>query len=59
MLCPAIDNPASCKISTVIRFLHAKNISAVEIHCELCVVYSQNVMSKGTVRHWYGMFKDG
>jgi hypothetical protein len=33
-----IDNPASCKICTLIHFLHAKNMSAVEIHRELCAV---------------------
>jgi hypothetical protein len=32
MMCPAIDNPASCEIHDVIRFLHAKNMSAAEIH---------------------------
>jgi hypothetical protein len=58
-MCPATDNPTSRKISAVICFLHAKNMSAAEIHCELCVVYSQNVMSKGTIRQWYKMFKDG
>jgi hypothetical protein len=32
----------------------------VEIHLELCTaVYSQNVMSQGTVRQWRRMFKDG
>jgi hypothetical protein len=46
-----IDNPASCEICTVIRFLHAKNMSDVEIHGEFCVeVYGQNVTSEGTVR---------
>jgi hypothetical protein len=46
-----IDNPASCEICAVICFLHAKNMSEVEIHHELCVaVYGQNVMSEGTVR---------
>jgi hypothetical protein len=59
MTCPAIDNPASCEISHVIRFLHANNMSAAEIHRELCAVYSKNVMSEGTVRQWCRMFKDG
>jgi hypothetical protein len=59
MICPAIDNPASCEICTVIRFLQAKNMSAAEIHRELCMVYGQYVMSEGTVRQWYRMFKDG
>jgi hypothetical protein len=48
-MCPVIDNPASCEIRAVIRFLHAKNISAAEMHSELCVVYGQNVMSEGSV----------
>jgi hypothetical protein len=50
-MCPAIDNPTSCEIRAVIRFLHAKNKSAAEIYRELCAaVYGQNVMSEGTVR---------
>jgi hypothetical protein len=49
-MCPEIDNPARSKIRPVIRFLHAKNMSAVEIHLELCTVYGQNVLSEGTVR---------
>jgi hypothetical protein len=32
MTCPAIDNPTGCEISGVILFLHAKNLSAAEIH---------------------------
>jgi arsenate reductase-like glutaredoxin family protein len=52
-MCPVIDNSSSCKIRTVIHFLHAKNMS------EFCMVYSQNVMSEGTVRQWCRMFKDG
>jgi hypothetical protein len=55
MMSPAIDKPARCKI----RFLHAKNMSAAEIHHELCDVYGQNLMSEGTVKQWYRMFKDG
>jgi hypothetical protein len=34
-MCPDIDNPASCEISPLIRFLHAKNMSAAEIRREL------------------------
>jgi hypothetical protein len=58
MLCPAADNLARCKIHAVVCFcfLRAKNMSAVEIHCELCTVYSQNLMSEGIVRQWYRMF---
>jgi hypothetical protein len=52
MMFPAIDNPASCEIHTVLnRLLHAKNMTVVETHHELCVaVYGQSVMSEGTVR---------
>jgi hypothetical protein len=38
MMCPTIDNPASCEIRAVIRFLRAKNMSASKIRSELCVV---------------------
>jgi hypothetical protein len=58
MDCPAIDYHATCEIRAVIRFLHAKNMSATEIHRELHAVYRQNIMSEGTVRQWCRMFKD-
>jgi hypothetical protein len=51
-MCPAIENPTSCKVSTIAQFLHTKNKSATEIHRELYVVYGQNVMYEGTVRQW-------
>jgi hypothetical protein len=56
MMCPVIDNPTSCKIRAVTCFLHAKNMSAAEIHHELLAVYGQNIMSEGTVRQWCKMF---
>jgi hypothetical protein len=59
MMCLVIDNPASCEILAVIRFLLAKNISAVGIHAELCAVYDKNVTTEETVRQWCRMFKDG
>jgi hypothetical protein len=31
MISPAINNPASCEIPAVIRFLHAENMIAAEI----------------------------
>jgi hypothetical protein len=49
-MCSAIDNPASCEIRALIRFLHAKNMSAAEIHRELCAVYGQHIIRDGTVR---------
>jgi hypothetical protein len=50
MLCPVIDNHASCEIRALIRVLHAIIMSAAEIHRELCVIYGKNFMSKGNVR---------
>jgi transposase len=56
---PANDNAASCEIRTLIRFLHAKNMSATEIIRELCAVYGQNLMNDGTITQWCRMFKHG
>jgi hypothetical protein len=57
-MCPAIVNPANCEIRAVIHFLHIKNMSAAEIHRQLCAVCGQNVMSEGTLRQLCRMFKD-
>jgi hypothetical protein len=52
MMCPAINN-SKCGIRGVIRFLHAKNMSAAKIQRELWIaVHGQNVTSKGTVKQW-------
>jgi hypothetical protein len=52
-MCPAIDNLASCEIRALIRFLHTKNTSAVEIRLQLCAaVYGQNAMSEGTFKRF-------
>jgi hypothetical protein len=59
MMCHAIDTPPTAK-RAVIRFLHAKNMSAAEIHRELCAaVYGQILMSEGTVRQWCRMYEGG
>jgi hypothetical protein len=53
------DNPISCEISALIRFLQAKSKSAVEIHGGLgSAVYGQNVMSEGTVGQRCRTFKE-
>jgi hypothetical protein len=52
--------PAKCEILAVIHLLHAKNMSAAEIHRELfAVVYGKNIMSEGTVRQRCRKFKNG
>jgi hypothetical protein len=54
-----IAAPASCTVRAVIRFLHAEEQSAVEIHRRLCRVYSDNVMSDICVRECCRKFRDG
>jgi hypothetical protein len=49
---------ASCEVHAVIRFLHAEGQSAAEIHCRLCRVYGDNVMSDGCMREWCRKFRD-
>ncbi|GFV37211.1 HTH_48 domain-containing protein [Trichonephila clavipes] len=51
-----IDQPADCEIRSVIRFLTAKNVSAAEIHRQIC---GPNAMSSSKVRKWVRAFKDG
>ena len=58
-MCAAINNPASCEVRAVIRFLLARNNNAVEIHRQLCEVYGSNVMSESKVRQWCRLFKEG
>jgi hypothetical protein len=38
-MCPVIDYPTTCETCTVIHSIHAKNVSAAEIHPDLCVAY--------------------
>jgi hypothetical protein len=40
------SNLPICEIRAVNSFLRAKNMSASEIHRELCAVYGQNLMSE-------------
>ena len=56
---PLTENPADCEIRSVIRYLKAKGVKAVEIHRNICEVYGQTIMSDGMVRKWVRVFKDG
>jgi hypothetical protein len=44
-----IENPTDCEIRSVIRYLSAKGVKAVEIDRNICEVYGQNIMSDGMV----------
>ena len=56
---PLIENPTNCEICSVIRYLSAKGVKAVEIHHNICEVYGQNIMSDGMVCKWVRAFKNG
>ena len=54
-----INSPAAYEVRSVIRFLSARNLSAAEIHRQICEVYGDTVMSESKVRKWVREFKDG
>jgi len=58
-MCAAIENPASCEVLSVIRFLSVENHKPIEIHRQLCKVYGNKVMSEGGVRQRCIVFKNG
>jgi len=57
-MCAVIENPASCKVLSVIRFLFVENHKPIENHRQLCKVYENEVMSEGRVKQWCIMFKN-
>jgi hypothetical protein len=54
-----IDNPVDCKVRSLIRFLNAQNVCAIDIHRQLTAVYGEGVMNESTVRKWCRMFNEG
>jgi len=58
-MCAAINNPASCEVRAVFRFLLARNNNAAEIHRQFCEVYGPNVISDSKIRQWCRLFKKG
>ena len=58
-MCAAINNPDSCDVRAVIRFLFARKNNAAEINRQLCEVYGLNVMSDSKVRQWRRLFEEG
>ena len=56
-MCAVINNPASCEVRAVIRYLLARNNNAAEIHRQLCEVYGPwifytNMESKRQSMQW-------
>jgi hypothetical protein len=54
-----IDNPADCEVQSVIRFLNAQNVRAIDIHRQLMAVNGESVMNESSVRKWCRMFNEG
>jgi hypothetical protein len=54
-----IDNPADCEVRSVIRFMNAQNVRAIDIHRQLTAVYGEGVMNEMRVRKWCRIFNEG
>jgi transposase len=54
-----IENPASCEIRPVFKFLNAKNVRPAEMYRQIYEVYEENAMSDRMVRRWCRMFSEG
>jgi hypothetical protein len=54
-----IDNSADCEVRSVIRFLNAQNVRAIDIHRQLTAVYGEGVMNESSVRKCCRTFNEG
>jgi hypothetical protein len=54
-----IATATSCEVSAVIHFLHTEGQSVDKINCQLCYVYSDNVISDICVRELCRKLRDG
>jgi histone-lysine N-methyltransferase SETMAR len=48
-----IENPATCSVLSVIRFLNARNVRLAEIYRQMVEVYGEGIMNEGNVRKWW------
>jgi hypothetical protein len=55
----SIQNPARCEVREVIRFLHTKGETALEIHRQLVSVYGEDIMNRQNVAKWCREFEAG
>jgi hypothetical protein len=53
-----IDNPAEREVRSVIRFLNAQNVRAIDIHRQLMAVYGEGGMNEFSVRKWCRIFNE-
>jgi len=54
-----IENPATCELRSVIRFLNVSYTNPVDIHRHICEVYGDSATSDSMVRRWVGLFNQG
>jgi hypothetical protein len=54
-----IEKPAACEMRSVIHFLNARNMKPANIHCQLCEVYAEHVISDSMIRRWTRHFNEG
>jgi len=45
-----IENPNTCEVQSVIRFLNAKNVRPAEIHRQIVEVQDEGATNEGSVR---------
>lgn len=50
---------STAEIKSVTHFLTARNILAVDIHCQSCDKYGSNAISESKVQNLVRQFKDG
>ena len=56
-MCKKVENPTTCEMWSVIRFLNAKNMKPAEI-CQLFDVYGEHAMSSSVVWKWVRLFNE-
>lgn len=46
------NNPASCEVRPLIRFLNVREHNAAEIHRQLCETHGPTAVTERKVRQW-------
>ena len=54
-----IENPTTCEMRSVIRFLNVKNMKPGESNRQLCDVYREHAMCSSVVQRWVRLFNEG
>jgi hypothetical protein len=54
-----IENPTTCEMQSVIRFLNGKNMTPAEIRHQLCDMYGEHAMSSSMAWRWVRLFNEG